>query len=209
MVSIGGEKMIELSDEELQNKLVEHNKWIKSLGNEGIRLNLDDIDLRKNNLKKCFFEQAYIIGCVFEQMFIQNQSFYLSKLYSSSLKNSDLRKVDFTKADLSYADISKAYLCNVNFSNSECIETNFNSSKFINIKLMGVLFDMVDLRDAEIYNADISYSCFEKVLVKGIVLKNIKGIENVYTLSINIESAENPQILHGRNAIEWLKNRII
>lgn len=201
--------MLKLSDKNLNSKFIEHNRWLKSLGKEGMRLNLDNVDLTKNDINKYSFEQSYVIGCVFEGMGIQNQSFYLSKLYSSSFKNGNLQKTDFTRADLSYADFSNVYLCNVNFNRCECIETDFSNSKCKTIKLTGVTFDMVDLRNTTIFDVDVSYSCFEKILVKGIFLKNIRGIENICNLSINIESIENPKILCGKEAIKWLEDRVI
>ena len=203
--------MIRLSNENLRYKFTEHNKWLRSLGEEGTQLNLDDIDLTKNNMdrKLCSFEQAYIIGCSLEQMDIKKQSFYLSKLYSTSFHRSNLEEVDFTKSDLSYADISNANLCNINFNRCECIESNFKGTKGTDIKFAGGTFDAADLRDAVIRDADVNYSYFENVLVKGIRLKNIRGIENICHLSINIAGVENPKILYGKEAMLWLKGRIV
>lgn len=201
--------MLKLSDENLNKKFMEHNIWCQSLGENGVRLNLDDIDLTENNInhKNCSFEQAYIIGCVFEKMYIKNQSFYLSKLFSTSFKKGNLQEVDFTRADLSYADMSETHLYDINFNRCECVETDFNHAKCTAIKLTGVTFDTVDLRNAVINDADVSYAYFDSVLVKGIRLKNIRGIENICHLSINIESVENPEILNGKEAMEWLKGR--
>lgn len=199
--------MIKLSNRELINKFSEHRKWLKSLGNEGTRLNLDEADIRENEIEGSIFEQAYLVGCIFDGTIIKNNSFYLSKLYSSSFRKVNFIKVDFTKADLSYTDISNSYLSDINFNKCECIEAIINNTVLNNVKLTDVLFDSVDLRNSTIQNADVSYSSFEDILVDGIVLKNIIGIESINKLSINIGSLEAPQILRNQEAKEWLKNR--
>ena len=196
--------MIKLSESELTYKFIEHKKWIDSLGKEGKRLSIEEIDLRENSIDRGIFKQAYITECIFDDKNIKDISFYLSKLWSSSFHRCILKKIDFTKADLSYTNFSNSYLCDVNFSKCECIETNFNNSKFINIKMTDVLFDAADLRNVTMYNVDISYSTFEAVLVKGISFKNITGIENVSIVSIDIGD----EILQGDEAIQWFNDKM-
>ena len=50
-------------------------------------------------------------------------------------------------------------------------------SYLTNIKLTDVLFDTVDLRNVIMQDVDVSQSSFDAILVKGISLKNIVGIE--------------------------------
>ena len=207
MVSVGG-RMIKLSESELSYRFTEHKKWIDSLGKEGKRLNIDEIDLRQNSIESEIYEQAYITGGIFDNRDINDISFYLSKLCSSSFKSCNLEKVDFTKADLSYVNFTNSILRDVNFNKCECIETDFSNSKLTNIKLIDVLFDNVDLRNVIIHDVDVSYSSFDTVLVKGILLKNVVGIEKINSLSINIGDIDKAVILHGIEAIHWLKNNI-
>ena len=207
MVSLGG-RMIKLSENELIYRFTEHKKWIDSLGKEGKRLNFDEIDLSQNNIECEIYEQAYITDCIFDNRDIKDISFYLSKLCSSSFKRCNLEKVDFTKADLSYTDFTNSILCDMNFNKCECIETDFSNSQLSNIKLTDVLFDTVDLRNVIIQNVDVSYSSFHEVLVKGISLKNVIGIEKINRLSINIGDIDKSVILYDIEAIQWLKNNI-
>ena len=200
--------MIKLSDNELIYRFTEHKKWIASLGKEGKRLNFDEIDLSQNSIESEIYEQAYITECIFDNRNIKDISFYLSKLCSSSFKRCNLEKVDFTKADLSYANFTNSILCDVNFNKCECIETDFSNSKLTNIKLTDLLFDSVDLRNVIMQDVDVSYSFFDAVLVKGISLKNVVGIEKINRLSINIGDIEKSVILHDIEAIQWLKNNI-
>lgn len=196
--------MMKLDDNELIHKFIQHKKWIDSLGKEGGRLNLDEIDLRENNIDQGVFEQAYITECIFDKKNIKGYSFYLSKLCSSSFKECSISEVDFTKADLSYTDISDACLYNVSFNKCECIDGNFSNSKLTNVNMTDVLFDTVDLRNATLNNVDISYSSFDTVLVKGITIKHVKGIDKICSLKINIGELEKAIILQGEEAIEWL-----
>lgn len=200
--------MIKLSENELCYRFTEHKKWIDSLGKEGKRLNFDEIDLSQNSIESEIYEQAYITECIFDNRDIKDISFYLAKLCSSSFKRCNLEKVDFTKADLSYTDFTNSILCDANFNKCECIETDFSNSKLTNIKLTDVLFDTVDLGNVIMQDVDVSNSSFDAVLVKGISLKNVVGIEKINRLSINIGDIDKSVILHGIEAIQWLKNNI-
>lgn len=198
--------MKRLKESELSYRFTEHRRWVDSLGKEGKRLNIDEIDLSKNSLEGENYEQAYITECIFDNRDVKEISFYLSKLFSSTFKSCKLEKVDFTKADLSYADFSNSILCDVNFNKCECLETNFSNSELINAKMTDALFDTVDFRNVTMCNVDISYSSFDAVLVKGISLKNVVGIEKVSSLSINIGDIDKAIILQGEEAVQWLKS---
>ena len=201
--------MIKLSKSDLSYRFEKHKKWICSLGKEGKRLNLDEVDLSEGFVEKEFYEQAYITECTFDDRNIENISFYLSKLCSSSFKRCNLKKVDFTKADLSYVDFTNSILCSVNFNKCECIESNFNNLRLTNARMTNALFDTVDLRNAIISNTDLSFSSFNAVLVKGISLKNIIGVDKITSLSINIGDLDNSVILKEKDAIQWLKNNVL
>lgn len=62
--------MIRLRESELSYRFAEHKKWIDSLGKEGKRLSIDEIDLSQNSIDRGIFEQAYI------RWQIHIQSFY-------------------------------------------------------------------------------------------------------------------------------------
>lgn len=200
--------MNQLNIYELKSFFIEHKKWIDSLGKEGKKLDLDDIDLSLNSIEGELYEQASITGCLFDNRKIKDVSFYLSNLCSSSFGGCDLEEVDFTKADLSYATFSNAVIKNVNMNKCDCIETNFRNSKLSGVKFTGALLDTVDLRNAILQDVDLSYSSFEAVLVKGISLKNVVGFESIPGISINVGDESDSQILQGNDAIKWLKDNM-
>ena len=201
--------MIKLRKSDLSYRFEEHKKWINSLGKEGKRLNIDEVDLSESCMEREIYEQAYITECIFNNRNIKNISFYLSKLCSSSFKCCNLKKIDFTKADLSYVDFTSSILCNVNFNKCECIETNFSNTRLTNIRMTNALFDTVDLRNVIMSNVDLSFSSFNNVLVKGISLKNIIGIDKITSLSINIGDLDKFVILQGKDAMQWLKSNVL
>ena len=115
-----------------------HRKWLQTLGNEGQKLVLDEVDLSSINSVEEIYEQSYLTDCIFDNRNLKNYSFYLSKLYSTSFKNCCLENIDFTRADLSYVDFSNVALSDVKFSKCDCIETVFSNFCILNSNMQNL-----------------------------------------------------------------------
>jgi uncharacterized protein YjbI with pentapeptide repeats len=120
-----------------------------------------------------------------------------------------LAHADFTKANLSYVNFSHANAKNARFVKCECFETIFYKTDLTHAKLVNSLFVEADFREATLKHVDVSVSVFEDVLIKGAKLTDIRGIDNAYIKSINIGTPENPIMLEGDKAKEWLMNHLV
>jgi len=83
----------------------------------------------------------------------------------------------------------------------------FFNANLENSKLISCSFFLTDFRNANLKKADLSLSSFEGTLLKGANLAGIKGLEDAFISSINIGTSENPIILVGEKAREWLQNK--
>lgn len=68
-----------------------HRLWIESIGEQGEKLGIDEIDLRNVDLLQYPLDQAYITACIFDGMNLNHKDFS-SSILSSSTFVSQLRK---------------------------------------------------------------------------------------------------------------------
>lgn len=181
-----------------------HRKWKETLGKEGEKLCLENIDFRNFNLLDKEFDQANLIECIFDNLKLENIDFYASLLCSSTFKNSELNRCDFYKSDLDYTDFSGAVIREVRFCKSDCTEVNFKKTIFMDCNLENTLFYLCDFTNAELNNIEIGSALFSQVILKGTILKNIKGIEEASFKSINIGTKEEPILLKEEEARKWI-----
>lgn len=118
-----------LAPEKLNNILEAHKLWVASDGNEGVRANLQGLNLCQENLSGANLEQALLGGSDLEA----------TNLYKASLRKSDLSQANFHNADLRDADLTEStnlqveQLSGANLSNAKLpTETNiYNNLKNI------------------------------------------------------------------------------
>ncbi|MFJ6267105.1 pentapeptide repeat-containing protein [Lysinibacillus xylanilyticus] len=186
-----------------------HRVWIETIGDQGKKLGLDEIDFREFDLIGYPLNQAYLTACKFDGMNLSSCDMSSSLLCSSTFKSTSLVNADFYKTDLSYADFTNANAQNARFAKTDCSEAIFLNANLENSKLISCSLDLTDFQNANLKNVDISLSAFEGTLLKGTTLVGIKGLEEAFIKSINIGTQENPIILLGEKAREWIQNKSI
>ncbi len=192
---------------EIIERIKLHRIWIESIGEQGEKLSVDEIDFRGFDLTGYPLNQAFLTECKFDGMNLCNMDMSSSLLCSSTFKNTNLVNADFYKADLSYADFSDANVQNVRFAKTDCSEAIFLKANLENSKLISCSLYLTDFQNANLKNVDISLSSFEETFLKGTTLTGIKGLEEAFIKSINIGTLENPMILLGEKAREWIQNK--
>ncbi|MDI3411016.1 hypothetical protein QKW52_15060 [Bacillus sonorensis] len=64
---------------EINNKIIEqlelHQLWVKTIGKQGRKLGIDEIDLRNIDLTNYTLDQAYITECIFSNLNLQKKTF--------------------------------------------------------------------------------------------------------------------------------------
>lgn len=114
-----------LSKGKLIDYLESHRIWIESIGDQGKKLGVDEIDFRSFDLAGYPLNQAYLTACKFDGMNLSNIDMSSSLLCSSTFRNAYLVNADFYKADLSYADLTNITAQNARFAKTDCSETFF------------------------------------------------------------------------------------
>ncbi|WP_028558684.1 pentapeptide repeat-containing protein [Paenibacillus pinihumi] len=183
-----------------------HRLWIETIGEQGEKLGIDEIDLRNVDLSQYPLDQAYITECIFDGMNLNDKDFSSSLLSSSTFISTNLERADFCKSNVSYVDFTNANVKAARLADSECIETVFVKADLSDANLVAGLFDETDFRNAILNNADLRLATFERVLVKGAKLTGVRGLEEAFIKSINIGTPEQPNILVGEEARKWLQD---
>lgn len=186
-------------------QLESHRLWIETLGEQGKKLGIDEIDLRDVDLSQYPLDQAYITACIFDGMNLNHKDISSSLLCSSAFISANLEGADFCKSNVSYVDFTGANIKSARLADSECIETVFVKADLSEANLVAGLFDETDFRNAILINADVRLASFEGVLLNGAKLTGIRGIEEAFIKSINIGTPEQPVILKGEEAKKWLQ----
>lgn len=191
---------------EIMTRLESHRLWLETVGEQGEKLGIDEVDLRNMDLSQYPLDQAYITACTFDGMNLNHKDFSSSLLNSSTFISTNLEGADFCKSNVSYADFTNANVKAARFSDSECIETVFVQADLSDANLVAGLFDETDFRNAIFFNADLRLATFERVLLKGAKLTGVRGLDEAFIKSINIGTPEQPKILVGEEARKWLQD---
>lgn len=199
--------MINELEQEIVLKLESHQLWVKTNGEKGERLVIDEVDLQQVKLQPYRLDQASITDCLFNYMDLQEKDFHSTLLSSSAFVSANLVNADFYRADISYANFSNASMENVRLAKADCSETEFQDSNLKGANLAACLFYLTDLRNSDLSEADISSASFEETLLNGASLTALRGIEEALITSINIGTPENPILLEGMEARNWIINK--
>lgn len=76
-----------------------HNLWLKSLGKEGIQLNLCEENLSNEDFSSCDLSEAGLIGINFDRAILNKVNFNYGNLAHSSFKKANY--TDFEMATIS------------------------------------------------------------------------------------------------------------
>ncbi|WP_427108144.1 pentapeptide repeat-containing protein [Lysinibacillus xylanilyticus] len=188
-------------------QLEKHRLWIETIGEQGEKLGIDEIDMRNVDLSQYPLDQANITDCNFDGMDLINKDISSSLLCSSTFISANLEGADFCKSNVSYVDFTNANIKAARLADSECIETVFVKADLSDANLVAGLFAKADFRNAVLFNTDIRLVTFEGVLLNGAILTGIRGIEEAFIKSINIGTPEKPIILMDEEARKWLQNK--
>ena len=77
-------------EDNIVKKFELHKKWVETIGKDGEKLRLDEVDLSKFDLSDKIFEQAYLVDCNFNNLKLKKIDFHASVLCSSTYRNANL-----------------------------------------------------------------------------------------------------------------------
>ena len=153
--------MRNISQEELNKILKEHELWLKGEGGKCADLSNVDLrcaDLSNTNLKYADLIYANLSDVDLSNVNLSDANLRYADLRFIDLSNGNLKGADLKHAKLTYADLSKANLSKANLS-----KANLKHTKLTYVKLKGADLQDADLRDANLKYADLRYGNLEYV----------------------------------------------
>ncbi|MET1172174.1 pentapeptide repeat-containing protein [Paenibacillus amylolyticus] len=85
---------------EIMTRLESHRLWLETVGEQGEKLGIDEVDLRNMDLSQYPLDQAYITACTFDGMNLNHKDFSSSLLNSSTFISTNLEGADFCKSNV-------------------------------------------------------------------------------------------------------------
>ena len=132
--------MKKISKEELKEILELHALWLDTNGEEGIRANLSNANLRYTNLSNADLRYANLSK---------------ADLRDADLSKADLRDADLRYANLRYTNLSNANLRYTNLSNADLRYANLRYTNLSNADLFNANLRDADLSNADLFNANL------------------------------------------------------
>lgn len=191
--------------EEMNAKIIQHEKWLDSLRQEGEQLAVYGIDFRNYSLSGKYLEKAYLNDCIYDGVILNDTDFETSFMCMSSYKNTEIKRCNFRWVDLSYSCFLNARLISVNFSKSDCTEVDFTNANIVSCKFSEANLYMADFSNANLEGVTIIETHFDQTILGGASMKKMKGIDKADFRSINIGTAKEPVMLEGEEARKWVE----
>ena len=192
--------MRDISQEELNKILKEHESWLKREG--GKRADLINADLRYVDLRCANLKYADLIY--------------------ANLSDADLSNADLSDANLRHANLSNADLSNANLRRANLARANLQDADLVRADISNVDLNNVNLKDANLKRADLSYTNLEYAdlrytnlqdanLVRADLRRaNLKDIKtNIYTLGYNLACPEEGSFIGYKKANECIVKLLI
>jgi uncharacterized protein YjbI with pentapeptide repeats len=145
---------------DLDKIIYEHQKWIKTKGKEGIKIDLGRANLQEANLR----------GANLREAGLRRADLSNTNLSGAFLSGVDLIGAQLYKADLSGVDLSGAYLVDAKLSGANLSGANLNGAELTRINLSGVNLSGVNWSSVSLTDANLSGNDLSGVDLSGLSL---------------------------------------
>ena len=138
------DKLIKISDDELNEILANHKLWIDSNSKYGNHAILHYADLSDADLHGANLNYAVLSGANLNDADLSDADLHGANLNYADLSGANLSSADLSDADLNYADLSGANLSSADLSDAD---------------LNGADLNYANLSGANLRGANLDYSC--------------------------------------------------
>ncbi|ACL05226.1 Ion transport 2 domain protein [Desulfatibacillum aliphaticivorans] len=167
----------QISDEELQQVLAEHKKWLDSEGTDGKQADLRKTDLEGRDLSEAtlvqaHLQKAYLWGAHLQKADLRGAHLQKADLRGAHLQKADLRGAHLQKADLRLAHLQKAYLRGAHLQKAYLWEADLQKADLRlahlqKVYLRGAHLQKADLGLAHLQKANIGEADLQKAYLRG------------------------------------------
>jgi len=176
-----------LKQEEFEQILIQHTRWLETNGEEGQRADLSARDLREVNLAQTHSE----FESIKRDINLSNADLSGADVSGTTLDGANLRGADFSRAmgirtslfaaDLSGANLTGCKFAEANFSQvslSQAIfeEADLKNANLFHANLTGARLAKASFREANLSEADLAQADLRDACLQDAKLPNIRGL---------------------------------
>jgi uncharacterized protein YjbI with pentapeptide repeats len=194
-----------IDKDELERLIERHARWNERGDHDpdgqlklvGARLGAIDLSGRALNgavLYKADLSRARLVATDLSRAILDD-----AVLDDADLTQANLLKAELTGASLRRAVLRAAFAKRANFGKANLTGADLTGAVII----YGYLME-TDFTDARLDGADVTGCGIRGVRLQGATLHGLRGIEQAQILSIDIGSADAPELLEGDAAVAWL-----
>ena len=192
--------MRNISKEELNKILKEHELWLKREG--GKRADLINADLRYTNLSYADLRHADLIYANLRYVDLSN----------TNLSDANLRHADLSNADLSNANLRRANLARANLQDADLVRADISNVDLSNANLQYTDLKRADLSYSNLKYADLRYTNLSDTNLRCADLRyaNLEYVKtNIHTIGYNLACPEEGSFIGYKKANECIVKLLI
>lgn len=197
--------MFDLNQDEFDKLSDQHQLFANSLGESGVKINLNSYNLEKLVVEDVSLTDSFITESIFQDNFFNNVEIFDAALCGCKFENVTFERVNFVKTDLSFCFFKDCKFINSKLKCCETYRTVFEDVQFRSCDLYDI-FSYAKLKNVVFSNMDLEKITLYETVVHDIKLINVRNLNIKSTiLSLNIGDFENENILMGEDAIEYFQ----
>lgn len=201
--------MYNLNQDEFNELLSQHQLYVNSLGEIGTKIQINNFNLSKLNIRNTTLTDSFITESIFYDNRFENVEIFDANLCGCEFNHVAFLNVDFVKTDLSYCLFKNCKFINSKIKRCETNETSFKDTQFISCDLYDT-FSYALLKNILFCDMNLKYLDFYNVIIDNIKLKSVKEFDiNKAVVSINIGDFENEKIMTEKKAIEYFQKNCV
>ena len=201
--------MYNLKQDEFNELLRQHQVYVNSLNEYGVKIQINKCDLIKLEIKNISLTDSFITESRFQDNHFENIEIFDANLCGCKFDHVTFLNVNFVKTDLSYCLFRNCKFINTKLKRCETTDSSFEYTQFISCDLYDS-FSYSSLKKVLFCDMSLKNLDFYKTIISNIKLKNVEENKKKKSIiSLNIGDFKNENIIVGEEAIEYFQKNCI
>ena len=192
--------MRNISREELNEILKNHELWLQGIGGECA--DLSNTNLRYDDLRFANLENADL-----SEADLKNANLRYANLKLANLKRANLRYANLNGANLRYANLKHANLKHADLSDADLKNANLKYANLNDVNLRYANLSDTDSRGANLSDADLRHTDLSDANLSDANLKDVKT--NIYTVGYHLACPEEGSFVGYKKADDCIVKLLI
>lgn len=193
-------------NDDFMNSLKDHKVWVKTLGQDGKRLMLQDFSMSNCDLSESILSQAELPGIKLTNVVLAK-----ADCYSAFFGGAELLEVDFSNARLGKAKFEVSTIRDSNLFSISAMRSNFFGSKMQNVRLVNsnlrfAYFMETQLENVDLTGCDLTGASLSNAVIKNVNFTNVIGAKDIICSELIVWEKNNEIRLVGQNVVDWISS---